>query len=79
MANRFEIDRFMPRNRNVANNPPGLRSLMEQVDFLPKVVLDKSKINYAFLNSFNLKGAFGAERLSYKNIVLNPNMEFKVC
>src|SRR5699024_3984545 len=64
--NKFEFDRFFYNSKE--DNKVILRggAAPENEEFIAKPFLDKTKINYAFYKTFNLKGKFDIDDLTYK-------------
>lgn len=79
--NKFEIERFFYNDLGGRDNKVVFRAgAAENEEFIAKPFLDKTKINYAFYNSFNLKGNFVFDNLSYKNLNFDHavmNMELR--
>lgn len=66
--NRFELDKFfyndalVQSTQNVVLQPQGAR---QQAEMWQKPVFDKTKLNYAFYETFDFDGKFKVNRLSY--------------
>lgn len=66
--NRFELDKFfyndalVQSTQNVVLQPQGAR---QQAEMWRKPVFDKTKLNYAFYETFDFDGKFKINRLSY--------------
>lgn len=69
--NKFELDRFFYNDLGGRETKVAFRgNAVENEDFIAKPFLDKTKINYAFFNTFNLRGKMAVETLSYKGLNL---------
>lgn len=75
--NKFEVDRFFynPSVVGAAKEAVTFRTQGgERGDFLSKPFLSKTKIEYDFFKSFDLKGRINSRQISYKNLVFK-NLE----
>ena len=75
--NKFEFDRFFYNSKE--DNKVIFRggSVPENEEFIAKPFLDKTKINYAFYKTFNLKGKFDIDDLTYKGAAVK-NAKFNL-
>ena len=76
--NRFEVDQFWPEGVDAARIS-FQESDTKSVEFLKKPYLSKDRINYAFINSFDLIGKFKVDTLLWQKMKFdNLNCAFKL-
>jgi len=68
-ANRFEIEKFFYNKAGADKN--NFRSGSNNATFLAKPSLNLAKIDYGWLDSWDLDGRFSVDALSFNNVVLN--------
>lgn len=78
-TNKMEIERFL-NDDGAANNRGSFKDVnSNNVDFIAKPLWDKTRINYAWYSSFDLKGFFAFDSISYRDIKFgNTNFRLKM-
>lgn len=65
-VNNFEMDRFFYNKSNVSSSSSFQMKEDAKIDFLAKPILSKMKIDYGFVDTFNLNGRINVGNLSYQ-------------
>ncbi|MBR2034217.1 MAG: AsmA family protein, partial [Alphaproteobacteria bacterium] len=76
--NKFELERFLPKNTEVKNPPLlGIEVSNSDIGFLAKPMWSKSIIDYDWLQKFDLQGEFKVSELVAQKYIMN-DVEAKV-
>lgn len=66
-VNKLELERFLQRGENAANQPLIDIQSDSVAEFLQRPLWSKNKIDYGFYHNFDLNGKFKFQELSYQN------------